>query len=133
MSIEQLAQLGGFAGIAALITALVTLRGAGKRASADATRTAAETIAALHSTISGTISRLEEETGELRSQVTRLELELSDARKSVLEMTDMIAELSARIDAALDVLEGTRDPAGEAARNILEKPSRSRRKGSRTS
>ena len=129
MTIEQLAQLGGFAGIAALLTAIVTLRGAGKRASADATRTAAETIAALHQTISGTIARLEEDTSELRDQVGRLEVELSDARKSVLEMTDMLAELSARIDAALEVLEGTRDPAGEAARNILEKP-RKRRKPS---
>jgi septal ring factor EnvC (AmiA/AmiB activator) len=128
VTIEQIAQLGGFAGIAALLTTIFTLRGVGKRASADATRTAAETIAALHGTISGTIERLEEDTSELREQVSRLETELADSRREILEMTDSISELSARIDAALDVLEGTRDPQGEAARNILTKPRQQRKK-----
>jgi hypothetical protein len=73
------------------------------------------------------LARLEAETGELRAHVDRLETELADSRRSVLEMTDALAELTGRIDAALDLLDTTRDPAAEAAAKVLKKPRKPRK------
>ena len=120
--LNLLGLLGGGAGMAALVTALLTGRAVARKAHGDALKSSAEAVAVLSSSMTDALARLEAETGELRAHVDRLETELADSRRSVLEMTDALAELTGRIDAALDLLDTTRDPAAEAAAKVLKKP-----------
>ena len=125
--LNLLGLLGGGAGIAALVTALLTGRAVARKAHGDALKSSAEAVAVLSSSMTDALARLEAETGELRDHVDRLETELADSRRSVLEMTDALAELTGRIDAALDLLDTTRDPAAEAAAKVLKKPRKPRK------
>lgn len=124
---QLLGILGGFGGVAALITALLTGRAVARKAHGDALKSSAEAVAVLSSSMTDALARLENETGELRKHVDALEVELADSRRSVLEMTDALSELTGRIDAALDLLDTTRDPAAEAAAKVLKKPRRPRK------
>jgi hypothetical protein len=124
---QLLGILGGFGGVAALITALLTGRAVARKAHGDALKSSAEAVAVLSSSMTDALARLENETGELRKHVDALEIELADSRRSVLEMTDALSELTGRIDAALDLLDTTRDPAAEAAAKVLKKPRRPRK------
>lgn len=124
---QLLGVLGGFGGVAALITALLTGRAVARKAHGDALKSSAEAVAVLSSSMTDALARLENETGELRKHVDALEVELADSRRSVLEMTDALSELTGRIDAALDLLDTTRDPAAEAAAKVLKKPRRPRK------
>ena len=124
---QILGVLGGLGGLAALVTALLTGRAVARKAHGDALKSSAEAVAVLSSSMTDALARLEAETGELRNHVDRLETELADSRRSVLEMTDALSELTGRIDAALDLLDTTRDPAAEAAANVLKKPRKARK------
>jgi predicted nucleic acid-binding Zn-ribbon protein len=118
--LSLLAALGGGAGVAGLLTALVTARGAARRAIAEANEVAARTMGDLGATWGETLTSLQADTAQLRADMRALEEELADSRREALALRDAVQELTGRIDAALMILSGTTDPAATAAARLLK-------------
>lgn len=129
--IALITALGGLAGVAALLRVIFMGRSDSRRVDAEGAEIAARAMASLQEVWADTLernsqasARAEASVVELEQHVRRLEEEMIGMRAENVALRESLEEAVSKIDAALAILEGTRDPAGEAAANVLKKPAR---------
>ena len=69
---------------------------------------------------SDALASMEGELAEAKVRLRAIEEELADARRQAQRLREAIDQLTAAVEGALVILEGTRDPSAEAAAKVLK-------------
>lgn len=104
------------AGIATVLGAVAGLRRARRTISSEV----AEAVSRNASMFSDALSNMEGELAEAKVRLRAIEEELADARRQAQRLREAIDQLTAAVEGALVILEGTRDPSAEAAAKVLK-------------
>ena len=104
------------AGIATVLGAVAGLRRARRTISSEV----AEAVSRNASMFSDALASMEGELAETKVRLRAIEEELADARRQAARLREAIDQLTAAVEGALVILEGTRDPSAEAAAKVLK-------------
>ena len=104
------------AGIATVLGAVAGLRRARRTISSEV----AEAVSRNASMFSDALASMEGELAETKVRLRAIEEELADARRQAQRLREAIDQLTAAVEGALVILEGTRDPSAEAAAKVLK-------------
>ena len=104
------------AGIATVLGAIAGLRRARRTISSEV----AEAVSRNASMFSDALASMEGELAEAKVRLRAIEEELADARRQAQRLREAIDQLTAAVEGALVILEGTRDPSAEAAAKVLK-------------
>lgn len=104
------------AGIATVLGAVAGLRRARRTISSEV----AEAVSRNASMFSDALASMEGELAEAKVRLRAIEEELADARRQAQQLREAIDQLTAAVEGALVILEGTRDPSAEAAAKVLK-------------
>jgi chromosome segregation ATPase len=112
------------AGIATVLGALAGLRRARRTISSEV----ADAVARNANMFGEALATLEGDLSEAKTRLRAIEDELADARRQAQQLREAIDQLTAAVEGALVILEGTRDPSATAAANVLRKTRRATKK-----
>jgi hypothetical protein len=104
------------AGIATVLGAVAGLRRARRTISSEV----ADAVSRNASMFSDALASMEGELAETKVRLRAIEEELADARRQAARLREAIDQLTAAVEGALVILEGTRDPSAEAAAKVLK-------------
>ena len=104
------------AGIATVLGAIAGLRRARRTISSEV----AEAVSRNASMFSDALASMEGELAEAKVRLRAIEEELADARRQAQRLREAIDQLTAAVEGALVILEGTRDPSAESAAKVLK-------------
>jgi predicted nucleic acid-binding Zn-ribbon protein len=103
------------AGIATILGAVAGLRRARRTISSEV----ADAVSRNAAIFTDALASMEGELAETKGRLRAIEEELADARRQALRLREAIDQLTAAVEAALVILEPSRDPSAEAAASVL--------------